>query len=236
METTTLNQYVAKIDELCRGGSGSGGEVTVGLEATGRVRASSIVIHTAGSGYAVNDVLTMDVGSTDPTLTVTAVDGTGGVTGVTLTTAGVGVSANGTGVTTTVAPTGGTGCKISFLVEKAIGSYTIVNGGSNYIGATAVITGGDGTGGELAVVLDTGAIDSVTIVNGGWYLSTPTVTIVASAPSASDFRTLLIAFDNSLQTLRLLEALEDAAFVVIGSQYSGTAIDDVKAEIINLGG
>ena len=86
---------------------------------------SACTVHTAGTGYAVDDVLTVvQAGGSLATLKVTAITG-GGATGpvdtVEILTAGSGYTA-ATGLATTVAPSGGTGCKISItvLTETAV--------------------------------------------------------------------------------------------------------------------
>ena len=68
-------------------------------------------INAAGSGYSVNDVLTISGGNGDATLTVTTVGTSGDVTAFTVTTVGSGYSTS-TGSSTTVNPTGGSGCTI----------------------------------------------------------------------------------------------------------------------------
>jgi hypothetical protein len=77
-----------------------------------------VSVGAGGSGYSVNDVLTVADG-TGGTLTVTSV-ASGAVTGVTITTAGTGYSPSANYNTpgpraTSVAPPGGTGCTINIL-------------------------------------------------------------------------------------------------------------------------
>ena len=72
-----------------------------------------VTIGAGGTGYAVNDVLTVvQVDGSLGTLLVTSVGTLGAVTGVELSTAGTGYSV-ATGLATTVLPAGGTGCTIN---------------------------------------------------------------------------------------------------------------------------
>jgi hypothetical protein len=72
-------------------------------------------IYNAGSGYAVNDVLTVvQEGGSLGTLTVTEVSSEGQILAATLTTAGSGYAA-ATDLATTVAPSGGTAATINIL-------------------------------------------------------------------------------------------------------------------------
>lgn len=83
-------------------------EVTSVEEAGG---VATVSIGVAGTGYSALDVLTLDGGNDDCTVTVDTVGTAGEVTGVTITTAGTGYTVADDYVTS-VAPTGGSGCKI----------------------------------------------------------------------------------------------------------------------------
>ena len=61
MDASEIQVYSRKIDEIARGGSGTGAAATATLVATGGIRSAKV--HTAGSGYAVGDVLTVAVGT-----------------------------------------------------------------------------------------------------------------------------------------------------------------------------
>jgi hypothetical protein len=78
-------------------------------------RIATVEIHTAGSGYSEDDILTVvQSGASGGTLTVDSVGGSGEVTGVSLLTPGSGYAV-ASGLSTTVAPPGGSGCKITIL-------------------------------------------------------------------------------------------------------------------------
>lgn len=79
---------------------------------------STVTIANGGSGYTLNDVLTIvQSGASGCTLTATGVTA-GAVTGVTLTTAGLSYSV-ANGLATTVAPPGGTACTINITAIAA---------------------------------------------------------------------------------------------------------------------
>ena len=61
MDATEIQVHSKKIDEIARGGSGSGASATTTLETTGGIRSAKV--HTAGSDYAVGDVLTVADGT-----------------------------------------------------------------------------------------------------------------------------------------------------------------------------
>lgn len=82
-------------------------------------------IAAAGSGYSVDDVLTVVLaGGANGTLKVTTVDGSGGVTGVEILTAGTGYS-TASGCATTVAPVGGSNCTIDITAVDSSNTVTI---------------------------------------------------------------------------------------------------------------
>lgn len=90
-------------------------------------------INAAGSGYAVGNVLTIaDSGTVirATTLTVTSVNGTGGVTGVSVLRFGNQTSyQNAANHSTTVAPAGGSGCVIRCNFYSSIEDMLTRNGG-----------------------------------------------------------------------------------------------------------
>jgi len=169
---------------------------------------TSIALLSGGSGYAVNNTLSLTGGTTNAVVTVTAIGGTaatGPITGFTLTSGGAGYTAPPTANTNVT----GTGTGASFVAKLATGavlttalsttgtisSITITNGGSIYttpIAASAVTISAPAAGGTAAVVGSvttagtTGAIYAITITNdGSGYISAPTVTIATGTATAS---------------------------------------------------
>lgn len=61
MDAKETQVYAKKIDELIRGTVGSGATATATLAATGTIK--TIAINNGGSGYSVDDVLTVAVGT-----------------------------------------------------------------------------------------------------------------------------------------------------------------------------
>lgn len=84
---------------------------------------ASVAVNNGGSGYAINDVLTLTGGDANATCTVLTVDGSGVVLTISRTTVGSGYAA-GTEATT-VAPAGGSGCTIDITVQAGLST---VNG------------------------------------------------------------------------------------------------------------
>ena len=81
---------------------------------------TSVTVHTAGSGYSVNDVLTITQGNNSCRVIVNTVDGSRGVATVTILEPGYNQTVTA-GLATTVVPSGGTGAKISIAT---IGNVT----------------------------------------------------------------------------------------------------------------
>lgn len=79
---------------------------------------SAAVISTAGSGYDVDDILTITGGSQAATLKVLAVDEAGAITQAIMTADGAGY-ATGAGIATTVVPAGGVGAKVDVTAVAA---------------------------------------------------------------------------------------------------------------------
>ena len=98
----------------------------------------------AGSGYNVNDILTV-AGGTAGTLRVTSVNSTGGVTGVEINYCGSGYTV-GVGKATTVSPAGGAGCTVEIVAVDFVEAATCAIYHSFRVGDTVTISGATGTG------------------------------------------------------------------------------------------
>lgn len=127
--------------------TGGGG---TGATAEARLGVRSATVSAAGAGYVVGDVLTIPFVLTAPTpttFTVTAVNGSGGVTGFTITTAGQGYNPN----TNPVAATGGAGSGATFTCTYGLTAVVITNQGQNYTSAPSIgLSGGVGSGGTAS--------------------------------------------------------------------------------------
>jgi len=216
MDAKEQSLYAKQIATICRGGTGAGATATCVLAASGNLRSATVLA--GGTGYSVNDVLTVATG-TGGTFRVTAVD-EGVVTGIELTAAGTGYSSVN-GAATTVAPEGGTGCTLVTVAEKALGAITVGGaGGTNYVTAIARFSGGDSSNGTwndgASVTVSDGAVTAITAPTGIKYVTVPTITVIAGGPaSAADLVTAVKAYDTSLQNARVKEILQDAMITEI---------------------
>lgn len=231
MEPLLLNQYAAEFTKICNGGDGADGDLTAVLDTVGSVR--SVSINAGGTGYSVNDVLTVTGPTTDATFVVTAVD-EGVVTAIAKTSSGSGFTADGTGVATAVAPSGGTGCTLDTIIEFPIDSITINDGGTGYIGLSLRIPGATGdTEADIDVVLALGVIDSFTINDGGAYLTAPVITLVSHGPTdKAALKALFVAYDDSVQDARLLDCLQDMTAITVINSYNAPVIEEIIADIL----
>ena len=148
------------------------------LATTGTIYTVSITA--GGTGYSVNDVLTVAGGTgNSATLTVTTESG-GVITGVSISNAGTGYTDNDN-----LTVTGGTGNDDATFqvtaIAAAVASYTVTNGGGTYVSApTVTVTGGGGSNATATAVITNGVVTAVNVVAGGsGYTSAPTVTIAA---------------------------------------------------------
>lgn len=216
MDAVEQGSYAKKINEICRGGAGAGATATCVLAASGNLRSATVKV--AGSGYSVDDVLTVATG-TGGTFRVTTVDGSGGVTGITKTASGTGYSSVD-GAATTVAPSGGTGCTLVTVAEKALGTITVGAGGSNYVTAIARFSGGDSSNGTwndgASVTVAAGEVTAITAPTGIKYVTAPTITVIPGGPANdTDLITAVKAYDTSIQDARVKAVLEDALLTEI---------------------
>jgi hypothetical protein len=113
---------------------GGGG---TGATATATLTVAAMAIQAPGSGYAVNDTLTVsgDAGS-QALFTVTSVDATGAVTGIAITTAGSFTSVAAAVGRATNTNHAGTGCTLT--PYYGLSTLAIVAGGSGYTAAPTV--------------------------------------------------------------------------------------------------
>ena len=124
-------------------------------------------INSPGSGYTVNDTLTIVGGTGTPcTLRVTAVDGSGGVT------AAAHLNFNNYTVLPAVpySVTGGTGSGATFTSGWQVNAQSITNAGSGYVEQpTVTFSGGGGSG--AAAYATVGSISRLTSVGSGLELA-----------------------------------------------------------------
>ncbi len=142
--------YVAIPTVGLSGGGGSGATASVAS-----MHVNSAAIAAGGTGYAVNDVLTVAGGtaSTVATLTVTAVDGGGAVTGVTVSDPGVytALPANAVSVS------GGAGGGATFNLDWSVHALQLTAAGSGY-GSAPTVTFSSGNATASANIHNDGAL------------------------------------------------------------------------------
>jgi hypothetical protein len=134
-----------------------------GVTATGTtvMEVLSAVVTAGGTGYSVNDVLTVTYGGQTATFTVATLSTTAVAT-VTPLARGTFTATTTGAKTTTVAPAGGTGATLT--ITYRVKDITITEQGSGYTDAAdAAITFSGGTGAATAVLgTDTGVVGTVT--------------------------------------------------------------------------
>lgn len=228
MNPKTLEQYANTLRYITSGGAGAGATATAALLTTGAVR--SATINAAGTGYSVDDVLTVDAGNDDATFTVVSIGPAGAVTEIVKTTSGTGY-VDATGAATVVAPTGGTGCKLNIVAEFAIDDVTVDEGGAGYIQAAVLAPGAVGdTPATFAVTVAAGEVTVITPTGGGYRVA-PTLTILPRGPATgAALITALETFDAStpVKNERLREVLEDGIQQVV---VPGHAVATVQAAL-----
>ena len=162
---------------------GNGATATAVLATTGTTK--SVVLNGAGTGYTINDVLTITGGTA--TFTVDTIGGSGEIL--------TGTVAQGSGYTATatgVSSTGGTGTGATFdiVVGFAIASVTVTSSGADYGNAAVTFTGGSGTGATATATIGTGAlagkVTAIAITAGGsGYETAPSVGIAPKGTGAT---------------------------------------------------
>jgi hypothetical protein len=130
--------------------SGTSGSATVTRIVDGALQ--TVTIQSAGTSYTIGDVITVAEVGTGGTLTVTNVNGGGGITGFTLTTQG-----QNYGVVTNISTTGGTGSgfrvNITAINNGSVNAINVTNPGSAYsVGNGTATTGGTGTGATIDIL------------------------------------------------------------------------------------
>ena len=138
-----------------------------------------------GSGYRVDQILTITTGGTGGTARITAVDSTGAVTAVDEETAGSGYT-TGTGKATTVVPAGGTGCTLNITTIADIATVTTSINHPFKLGDTVTIIGATPSNYNGAfTIISTNAANTFGYVVAG-SPSTPATFTAQSATTLTD--------------------------------------------------
>jgi hypothetical protein len=136
-----------------------------------RYRALSGTVAAGGSGYAVNDTLTVTGGVV---LTVATVNGGGAILTFTVTTKG-----NVTNIPADpVTPTGTSGAGVNATVNLTweVNTVTISNGGTGYTAANVVFSGGTSNATGTATITS-GVVTGITVATRGSYEANGTAVI-----------------------------------------------------------
>lgn len=174
------------------GGTGTG--LTFDLSAAGVfdnfIRANSVTIGAAGSGYNVDDILTLSGGTSNypAKVKVISVNGTGGVTGISL--YDVGEYYTGGLPSNPASTTGGagTGCTINIassgILSNALASVTVAGSGSYSTVPTNPASVQGGTGTDATFTLTNSLIDSGVKLK---VVGSPTINEAGSGYAVGDF-------------------------------------------------
>jgi hypothetical protein len=150
----------------------------------------SVAIAIAGSGYSINDILTLTGGDSNGTLRVTQVGAGGSVTRVTILTRGLEFT-SGTSYPTSVAPSGGAGCQITVT---AVGLFFAAGTDGAQVTSVEMID-------ALTKVQNPDNLTVTILMDGGW----------AHAEYASALWTIAAARHDSVAILSVDPAAELAA-------------------------
>lgn len=160
-----------------------------GVTLVPHMKGVGVTIGNVGTGYQVGDIVGPSTGTstTQLAITVTSINGGGGITGFTISTPGdyTVLASNGTATTTTG---DGTGATFSTILWGLL-SATVSAGGANYDNTSVLtISGGGGTGGGTGTLTlaSTGSVKAVNITNGGInYATAPSVNFTGGGGSSA---------------------------------------------------
>lgn len=217
--------------------AGGGRLIVIPFSSTAAGQIQSAEIAEVGSGYSVDDVLTVvQSGGSLGTLTVTDVDDNGAVLAFDITTAGSGYSV-ADGLETTVAPSGGTGCKVNILTvssavetlaEAVLRTQSLVS----YCGILSTDYGLNTTWKDLADEIQAYG-------NKVLFLPSATYTDVAGAftdiKDASDKRTRCLYYgEDDAEAARMYAAAYASRFMSVNYDGSNTCITMNLKELVGV--
>lgn len=150
--------------------------------ATTVMELSTAAINAAGTGYLVNDVLTLSVANVvAATVRVATINGGGGVTSIAIVTRG---SYTATAVTSSVTGGAGTGCTLNTLTFR-LKSVTVTAAGAGYVEAPVVtIAGAGGSGAVVTARVINGVVSFIDVVSQGSGYTSPVATVSIAAPAS----------------------------------------------------
>jgi len=168
------------------GGSGSGATFTATVNAGG---VELVTVTNQGSGWLNTDpdtvLLHFTGGGSGTTAYGHAVINDGAITNAEIVNGGSGYTS-----VPTIGITDATGSGATIIVDGISGgvitSVKITHCGSNYTAPTATVTGGGGSGANIALLLQNGVITGVSMVDiGSGYIERPTVFFISSTGSGA---------------------------------------------------
>jgi len=224
------------------GGGGTGCQLTL----TWAYKLTAAVSDTQGTGYQVDDVLTLSGGTatTASTVTVATVGGSGEVLTVTVTEPGEYSATPSNPVSTTGG--NGTGCTITATWGEFVTAVSAVaDGGTSYeVDDVLTVVGGTSTTPATLTVSEVtdGAITAVTVSEAGAYSVVPTnpVSVTGGSGSEATFTLAWDAYDN-IGDETLTVAVADAAENDLTSEFidevtsEGSATDNLSFDILSTG-
>jgi hypothetical protein len=204
----------------------------------------SVTGNQAGADYEAGDILFITSGtySLVAAVEVTSVDGSGSITGISIQDSGLYsvLTPTNSNVATTTDSIAGNGATLN--IDWQVRSINIVNGGDDYESANVFFTYNVGTETQAVgtPVIDTNPLSgsykeiiSVNISNPGVYLSIPTVTFSAGAPTAFTESEIEIVVENSTAAvfysnrveIGSLEIIDNAIVTKAGSTNDNIVLD-----------
>jgi hypothetical protein len=203
-----------------------------------------IVINQTGANYALGDILFITLGtySLVARVEITGVDGSGGVTSVSLTDAGLYsvLTPTNTNVSTTTNSVAGSGATLD--IDWRVRDVNVINGGDDYESANVFFSFSSGSETQAVgtPIIDTNPLSdtfreivSVTITDSGLYLTIPTVSFSAGAPSAFSESEVEVVVENSIAAvfysnrveIGSLEIIDNAIVTKAGSTNDNIVLD-----------
>lgn len=229
-------------DAATSGGGGTGCTLTL---TWGDILLSAVSA-TQGTGYSVDDILTLVGGTvtTAATVRVATIGGGGEVTSVTVETAGDYTTAPGSPITTTGG--GDNACTLTGTwgeFVKAIGA--VAGGGVGYeVADTLTLVGGTSTTTATLTVatVSAGGVATVTIADAGVYSVVPSNPVAVTGGSGSDAAFDVVWDDHdNLGDETLTVTVVDAAANDLKSEFideetdGGAATDNLSVDILSTG-
>lgn len=183
---------------------------------------STVTLNSGGTGYAVNDVLTVGGGTgAGATLTVTGESG-GVITSVSISNGGSGYTVSDA-LTVTGPGNDDATFTVATITDGKITGVTMTNNGLGYTSAPTINITGDGAGASITATITTdgnGRVNTTTIVNGGSGYTTATLTF--SAPTS------VAQYSTELYKFTFIVGFSDISLSSISNAQLETVLGDIN--------